>query len=58
MTTTEEIKLARHIRAEDLIARLRKAGNIWFKNEDLLLLEELIRRYQAVSKPSDIRGGW
>jgi hypothetical protein len=30
----------------ELIERLRSAGSIWFKNEDLLILEELIRRYQ------------
>jgi hypothetical protein len=30
----------------DLIFLLRKAGGIWFKDTDLLLLEELIHRYQ------------
>lgn len=30
----------------DLIAQLRKAGSIWFRNDTLLLLEELIRRYR------------
>lgn len=30
---------------KELIDQLRRAGNIWFKNTDLLLLEELIRRY-------------
>jgi len=30
----------------ELIERLRRAAGIWFKNEDLLLLEELIRRYR------------
>jgi hypothetical protein len=34
MTTTE------------LIDHLRRAAAIWFKNDDLLLLEELIRRLQ------------
>jgi hypothetical protein len=29
---------------EALVERLRKAASIWFKNDDLLLLEELIRR--------------
>ncbi len=28
----------------ELEARLRKAGGTWFRNDDLLLLEELIRR--------------
>jgi hypothetical protein len=27
-----------------VVERLRKAASIWFKNDDLLLLEELIRR--------------
>jgi len=40
----------RRIPDEGLIDHLRRAGNIWFKNEDLLLLEELIRRYQLASK--------
>jgi len=31
---------------EALIAELRKAASIWFKNSDLLLLESLIRRYR------------
>lgn len=31
----------------ELIATLRKAGSVWFRNSDLLLLEELIRRWQA-----------
>lgn len=30
---------------EELIGQLRKAASTWFKNSDLLLLEELIRRY-------------
>ena len=34
----------RFVPMEDLIAQLRKAASIWFKNSDLLLLEELIRR--------------
>ena len=28
----------------ELVALLRRAAHAWFKNEDLLLLEELIRR--------------
>jgi hypothetical protein len=31
---------------EELIEHLRRAASIWFKNADLLLLEELIRRYR------------
>lgn len=34
----------RDLPLDELVARLRKAGNVWFKNTDLLLLEELIRR--------------
>lgn len=34
----------RYMPIEDVIAQLRKAGSIWFRNDDLLLLEELIRR--------------
>jgi hypothetical protein len=32
----------------DLIDQLRKAASIWFKNADLLLLEELIRRFHRL----------
>jgi hypothetical protein len=35
---------ARFLPMEDLVAQLRKAAGTWFKNSDLLLLEELIRR--------------
>ena len=35
---------ARYLPMEDLVTRLRKAASAWFKNDDLLLLEELIRR--------------
>ena len=34
----------RDLPTSDLIAALRRAASIWFKNDDLLLLEELIRR--------------
>jgi hypothetical protein len=37
----------------ELVERLRKAASIWFKNEDLLLLEELIRRYRAKGVKTD-----
>jgi hypothetical protein len=30
----------------ELIEQLRRAASIWFKNTDLLLLEELIHRYK------------
>ena len=29
----------------ELIERLRRAASIWFKNSDLLLLEELLKRF-------------
>jgi hypothetical protein len=31
---------------DELIDHLRRAAATWFKNSDLLLLEELIRRYR------------
>jgi len=30
----------------ELVEQLRRAAGIWFKNQNLLLLEELIRRYR------------
>ena len=37
-----------------LIERLRELGALWFKNNDLLILEELIWRFQhAQLKPTD-----
>jgi hypothetical protein len=38
----------RYIPADDLIEQLRKAGSVWFRNDDLLLLEELIRRFKVL----------
>ena len=35
---------------DDLIERLRQLGAQWFKNEDLLALEELIWRYNNARK--------
>ncbi len=32
---------------EELIAKLRKAASIWFKNSDLILLELFIVKYRA-----------
>ena len=32
----------------ELVEQLRRAASIWFKNEDLLMLEELLRRYARV----------
>lgn len=34
----------------DVIERLRRAGHIWFRNDDLLMLEELIRRTDMLDK--------
>ena len=34
----------RNLPLEELIDQLRRAAATWFKNSDLLLLEELIRR--------------
>lgn len=38
---------------EELILSLRKAASIWFRNSDLLLLEELIRRFQQPRETTD-----
>ena len=35
---------------DDLEARLRRVGGIWFKNDDFLLLEELLRRARKMEK--------
>lgn len=32
----------------ELIARLRKQAWVWFKNDDILLLDELIRRTERM----------
>ena len=34
----------------ELIEQLRRAAATWFKNSDLLLLEELIRRFNNAHK--------
>lgn len=36
---------------DDLIDQLRRAASIWFKNSDLLLLEDFIRRFNRLRKP-------
>jgi len=36
----------RDLTNDELITRLRTCASIWFKNDDLLLLEEMIRRLQ------------
>lgn len=33
----------------ELIERLRRAAGIWFKNADLLLLEEFIKRFSRAN---------
>jgi hypothetical protein len=38
--------IERHMSDAELVDQLRRAAGIWFKNQDLLLLEELIRRYR------------
>lgn len=47
---------ARKLTDLDLIEQLRRAASVWFKNDDLLLLEELIRRYhmrEQSAKPNN-----
>ena len=43
----------RELPTSDLIARLRRAAATWFKNDDLLLVEELIRRLQQAPVPEN-----
>jgi hypothetical protein len=40
----------RDLPTSDLIARLRHAAAIWFKNDDLLLVEELIHATSAATR--------
>ena len=35
---------------DELELRLRKLGSIWFRNLDLLLLEEMLRRYRKMKE--------
>ncbi len=35
---------------DELVAELRRAASIWFKNSDLLLLEELIKRFRIYER--------
>jgi len=37
----------------ELVENLRRAAGIWFKNDDLLMLEELIRRYRIARRIAD-----
>lgn len=53
----------KEIPTEELIRQVRESAAIWFKNRDLLLLEELIRRldwaidklYTSPAAPNDPR---
>jgi len=49
MTDADDLRLAPVRRAQmtdaELIEELRRAASIWFKNDDLLLLEEMIKRF-------------
>lgn len=40
----------RELPLPDVIEKLRRAGHIWFRNDDLLMLEELIRRTETLNK--------
>ena len=44
----------RYVPIEDLIAELRRAGATWFKNTDLLALEEMFRRVHILLKDQEI----
>jgi len=39
------VSSTREMTDKELVAQLRRAASTWFKDADLLLLEELIRRY-------------
>lgn len=38
----------------ELIARLRKQAWVWFKNDDILLLDELIRRCELLDRAATL----
>ncbi len=40
---------------DELINSLRRCASIWFKNSDLLLLEEFIKRYKRESANAHLR---
>jgi hypothetical protein len=44
------MSMSERVPTDALIVRLRRAASIWFKNDDLLLLEELIRRFAKAEK--------
>lgn len=44
------VNLNAELSDSDLIERLRRLGATWFSNRDLLILEELIRRFQQAKK--------
>ena len=49
----EYIMGSRDLSDRELVEHLRRAASIWFKNDDLLLLEELIRRYRHKGSQTD-----
>jgi hypothetical protein len=46
---------SRDLPDDEIVEQLRRAASIWFRNEHLLLLEELIRRYQKACQPPENR---
>lgn len=40
----------------ELVDRLRRAGHVWFRKDDLMLLEEMIRRLQWAEERERRRG--
>ena len=38
---------------DELETKLRRVGAVWFRNDDLLLLEELLRRTRQLEKRND-----
>ena len=51
------MRLHESMELDDLVDRLRRVGHIWLKNDDLLLLEELIRRAQERGRGVDRADG-
>jgi hypothetical protein len=42
----------RELTDAELIEQLRRCASVWFKNFDLLMLEELIRRFERRAPPA------
>ena len=52
------MRLHENMPLDELVDQLRRAGSTWFRNDDLLLLEELIKRVQERERGVDREAGW